>query len=1048
MVVKCNVSHEEGISKISSVDISIVQKKDNYTLLQQSPMEKLDELSGSARSSGLDQTEINKSISIDILNQLPEIRGTIEPIQKREDDPFWTINLSAFKYDLEDSDKNLIWVIENVSESLLNIELDGDNLKFSLVPDAFGSNELELILKDSDNGKDEIRFWVFVAPVNDPPKIKPSIPDQEQLEDSKPWFINLTEFGFDIEDTSNNKSLTWSVLWVNESLINIEILSSQSKPILKITPKQDAYGSNLIKIKAEDSEGDFAAQNIMITIKSLNDPPSWKTFPKLKIHNSDNPSHDFISCTIDLNGKLNITIQNSTFIGSGLIMVSAYDGTTTVFKTVNLSIQLTNYKVHLAAPENSSIITTIRPTLHWYLDKPPWLEGLLFDVYLDQDFNLVRDHADSVRKAHNQTETWFKSYYELKNDKIYYWTVVAKYYDENNEVFFGKTIEEAHNFRIDVDSGNHQPISILLSPKSSEVINKQEVNLSWLGFDPDSDYPITYELYLSTNKAEVINHQLEAKIILRVPTESYFEFTGLNDNEIYYWTVLPVAKGQKGKCLTDFDTFAVDLFNTKPITTLVLPRDKIIVSKPPILYWDYIDPDPFEELYFDIYLDINRSLIEDFNPQTRIATVKDTTNYYLQGLIPDIEYYWTIISYDKEGPGICECGIWSFFINESKTNHPPIASLIEPKNKGSFSKETITLKWNSTDLENDKILYTIYLSDNFNSISRLDPKSKFAVISDNSFDVNLTKGKTYYWTVIPEDGKVSGLCLSEVWSFEIGHQKGSSSEEIIESNQTIRNLQVLFLILIIISIIGLSIWIVKKRKKEYQINKILKGEPDEKLIEDMKTKILSTGTLRALHTLDMDKEKEDAETDLIESDQKTISSSDRDGEIDGLGNGIDNGLDNELDTGEYKEESRGDEKEMELEKVLDKDLDKRTLREKRALSKLDSDDTSHLKVKPKPYINGEYQYTVEKSRYRPLAKKHAERVKHAIPYASGTKKQNNIFSKPDIKLAKPLSKKIMSEKAIKASTLPITRQCPKCGSFKVKTFKNNINKCLECKLKF
>jgi hypothetical protein len=83
-----------------------------------------------------------------------------------------------------------------------------------------------------------------------------------------------------------------------------------------------------------------------------------------------------------------------------------------------------------------------------------------------------------------------------------------------------------------------------------------------------------------------------------------------------------------------------------------------------------------------------------------------------------------------------------------------------------------------------------------------------------------------------------------------------------------------------------------------------------------------------------------------------------------------------------------------------------------------------------------------------VAQKYAEQVRRAIPYASGRKSEDQIIKKEEVKLAQPLSKKIIREKAIKASSLPITQECPKCGSFKVRSYKNGINKCLECKLKF
>ena len=120
------------------------------------------------------------------------------------------------------------------------------------------------------------------------------------------------------------------------------------------------------------------------------------------------------------------------------------------------------------------------------------------------------------------------------------------------------------------------------------------------------------------------------------------------------------------------------------------------------------------------------------------------------------------------------------------------------------------------------------------------------------------------------------------------------------------------------------------------------------------------------------------------------------------------------------------------------------------LPHIDYGSVEKLKVSGKsgPYQSGEYHIPIKKPSYQPRAGLTAEQVKHAIPYAKVGRKADQMLTKRGMKLAKPLAKKIVKETAIKASSLPITRQCPECGSFKVKTYKNNVNKCLECKHRF
>jgi uncharacterized protein affecting Mg2+/Co2+ transport len=197
-----------------------------------------------------------------------------------------------------------------------------------------------------------------------------------------------------------------------------------------------------------------------------------------------------------------------------------------------------------------------------------------------------------------------------------------------------------------------------------------------------------------------------------------------------------------------------------------------------------------------------------------------------------------------------------------------------------------------------------------------------------------------------------------------------------------------------------------------QLNKIIKGKADEKLTEEEKTTILSSDTLRAMHVQDK-------------------------GEISKVG--IEN-----INVLEERMIKKSERPELTALKSKGKIRRRPILK-----TRLSYEDESLIKIeKPKPYMSGEYQYTVEESRYGYVAKRYAEQVKQAIPYAEGSKKQNHILSKKKLKMAKLIAQKGESKKAIKASSLPITRECPKCGSFKVKTYKNDINKCLDCKFRF
>jgi len=480
---------------------------------------------------------------------------------------------------------------------------------------------------------------------------------------------------------------------------------------------------------------------------------------------------------------------------------------------------------------------------------------------------------------------------------------------------------------------------------------------------------------------------------------------GLNDNSVYYWTVVPTAKGVRGTCLSSVQKFGIDLYNTKSITTLILPKDKIIVPRPPILYWDYIDPDPLEKLRFDIYWSDDKSLVESFDPNVRKATIKATTSYYFPSIFSTSKnktYYWTVISFDRDGPGICNCGVWSFTINNSQNNYPPITQLSEPIEKKQIIRDYVQLKWNGTDDDGDSITYNIYLSEDMGSIIKFDKSSKIMTTEKTQITINnLSYGKKYYWTVIPDDGKVSGNCIDQVWSFETKDKTAKNDENDSDETFPFQFFQIIIILFILIILILSVNWLIRKKKRAKMLKKYIKSGKKGSLPEEVKGSILSSTTLRAFHTTE----------DVPEDDDSVV--------------GV---------------------KEIE---ISEKQTHKTGSKKGSTTSKISTDLKTKIKSKtdPSPYQHGKYDHTVAKLKYKPVNQE-AKHVKHAIPYAAGNKAEKDFTSKAQMKLAEPLQKKIITDKPLKASSMPITRQCPKCGSFKVKTYKDETNKCLECKIRF
>ncbi|MCK5560479.1 MAG: FG-GAP repeat protein, partial [Thermoplasmata archaeon] len=106
-----------------------------------------------------------------------------------------------------------------------------------------------------------------------------------------------------------------------------------------------------------------------------------------------------------------------------------------------------------------------------------------------------------------------------------------------------------------------------------------------------------------------------------------------------------------------------------------------------------------------------------------------------------------------------------------KINYPPEVILLSPSDSIIIKTLTPELVWKGTDPDEDtSIYYYVYLNTDENKIINLD---KSALLVSNFIDPKyklespLEDGFTYYWTVIPNDGIINGICSSGIWHFKI-----------------------------------------------------------------------------------------------------------------------------------------------------------------------------------------------------------------------------------------------------------------------------------------
>ncbi|MCK5560230.1 MAG: FG-GAP repeat protein, partial [Thermoplasmata archaeon] len=104
-------------------------------------------------------------------------------------------------------------------------------------------------------------------------------------------------------------------------------------------------------------------------------------------------------------------------------------------------------------------------------------------------------------------------------------------------------------------------------------------------------------------------------------------------------------------------------------------------------------------------------------------------------------------------------------------NYPPEVTLLSPEDDAILKTLTPELVWSVTDSDGDEpIYYDLYFNTDETKVINFEGS---ALRVENQIDTKykiktpLGDGLTYYWTIMPNDGIVNGICKSGIWHFKI-----------------------------------------------------------------------------------------------------------------------------------------------------------------------------------------------------------------------------------------------------------------------------------------
>ncbi|MBW6451751.1 MAG: fibronectin type III domain-containing protein [DPANN group archaeon] len=207
-------------------------------------------------------------ITVNPINDVPEITGVPSDFAVTQDTTY-LFDLTAYKYDIEDSAATLIWTINNVNTYLYTASINASDI-LNITPKSgmIGSDVATLVLTDSGllQATKDITINISALP-NTAPSIS-GLPDVELDEDGfKENAFNLNTYANDTQTSNDN--LRYSIIFT-DLYVNVTIDSNNN---IDVYPTEDWNGLSIVTIEVTDEGGLTDTDMFTVTVNSINDAP-------------------------------------------------------------------------------------------------------------------------------------------------------------------------------------------------------------------------------------------------------------------------------------------------------------------------------------------------------------------------------------------------------------------------------------------------------------------------------------------------------------------------------------------------------------------------------------------------------------------------------------------------------------------------------------------------------------------------------------------------------------------------------------------------------
>jgi parallel beta-helix repeat protein len=542
---------------------------------------------------------------------------------------------------------------------------------------------------------------------------------------------------------------------------NSDFLSINKFGNLTGTPDNDDVGVFWVNVTVTASSlMDF--RNFTLTVINTNDPPvietanvedAWEDIP----YSVDYNASDVDSKNGDVAQQWSLE-TNASFLG-----ISSSAG---VLGGLPLNEDVGTYWVNVSVSDMSggSDWTNFTLTVHNINDPPiiittPKISAVEDTLYYC-DFDAVDDDVGDVLTWSVDKSLGFLTMDENTgelsgtpaNEHVGEHELSVKVKDLAGEVGY-------KNFTLVVSNVNDPPVITTNNTKTCHEDLRYSVDYAAHDIDPTLD---VMEWKVKTS-ARFLSMESSTGILSGTPG---------NRHVGSYWVNVSVSDGKGGR---DWTNFTLTVLNTNdiPVFTTV-PGDTTIEDTETFTFTvNATDEDVGAILEFGISSD----------PVTTISIGATT------GVInwkPDSEGFYVVnLTVTDQIVTVHHL----FNITVLHLNTPPSVTLEKPADGAELNVVNPTFRWVATDPDSKDVTFDFYISEEKGNVDGLNSEFRVgSTLKDEHFSppASLEQGKTYHWTVIPDDGIIQGTCTSGVWSFTIAQEaRINSPPEFLSSPPTL-----------------------------------------------------------------------------------------------------------------------------------------------------------------------------------------------------------------------------------------------------------------------